>query len=184
MSIINDLSELLIRIAMWIVFVRFWIQWAYADFYNPISQGIVKLSNPVCQPFRKLVPANRRYDWGSLIAFIALALLRWLLDYLLMGSVNRQLVDVDYIIRNTFYLLLDVSLMAIFFMLIIQAIASWIAGSHYNPAIKLISQLTEPLLRPIRRIFPPSGGLDFSPMIAMILVWLLLRIFTPSPGLF
>lgn len=184
MSIINDLSELLIRIAMWVVFVRFWIQWAYADFYNPISQSVIKISNPICQPFRKILPSSRRYDWGSLLAFVSLALLRWLIDYLLMGSVNRQLVGIDFILRNTFYLILNVSLMAVFFMLIIQAIASWIAGSHNNPAIKLISQLTEPLLSPIRRIFPPSGGLDFSPMIAMVLVWLLLRILTPFHTLF
>ncbi len=181
MNIINDLAELIIRIAMWIVFIRFWMQWAQADFYNPLSQTFIKMSEPLCRPFRKLLPPNRRFDWGSLLVLALLALSRWLIDYVL---IDRPLVDLSFILRNSFYLLINVCLMALLFMLFIQAIASWIAGSQQNVAIQLISQLTEPLLTPIRRILPPSGGLDFSPMIAMVLIWLLLRIISPYGTVF
>jgi len=173
MQIINDLAELLIRIAMWVIFIRFWLQWANADFYNPLAQTFVKLSDPLCKSFRAILPKNRKYDWSALLSMYLLALLRWIIYFSIIGI---QYMDVNSLLLRSFFLMIDVMMMVLFFMLIIRAIASWIVGSQHHPGLKVIIQLTEPLLMPIRRIFPPSAGMDFSPMILMLLVWLLMRI--------
>lgn len=173
MDIINDLAELIIRITMWVLIIRFWLQWAAADFYNPLAQTIVKLSEPLCRPLRKLLPQSRKYDWSALVVTFLLAMLRWLIYFSIIGI---QYGDLNSLIVRSFFLVLDVAMMVLFFMLIIRAIASWIVGSQYHPGLQVIVQLTDPLLRPIRKIFPPTSGIDFSPMILMLLVWLIMRI--------
>ncbi len=173
MAILNDFIDLLIRIMMWVVLLRFWLQWAFADFYNPLSQSIVKISNPVCRPFRKLFPSHKRYDWGSLGALFSLAILRWVLYFMIVGF---QFAQLNIILERSLFMVLNVVMMALFFMLIIRAIASWISSSAYNPVMEVVTQLTEPLLAPIRRVIPPAAGLDFSPMVLLLIIWLIMRI--------
>ncbi len=173
MSILLEFIQLIFRLLMWLVIFRFWIQWAGVNFYNPIAQIVVKFSNPFCKPFRPFLPKSRLYDWSSLLVALILSFSFWLLYNLIL---DMNLIHWNIILTRAFFFTLDVILSMLFFTLIIRAIASWIALNNTNPALDLIIQLTEPLLLPIRRIIPPSAGLDFSPMILMLLVWFTMRI--------
>jgi len=159
----------------WILLARFWLQWARADFYNPISQGIVKMTDPVLKPIRKILPSNRRYDFASILLLLLLPLVVYSLISLLSGGGLPELpLLFVLVVKKTLFLVLSMLL----YVVIIRSIASWIAPSGYNPAINLLIQLTEPFLIPLRRIIPPSGGLDWAPMILMIILWFLQNIVT------
>jgi len=173
MSIAIEFIQLIFRLLMWLVLFRFWIQWAGVNFYNPIVQMVVKLSDPLCKPLRSLLPQSRRYDWSSLLTALLFSVAFWLFSFAL---IDINLASFNIIISRSLFLALDVVLSMLFFLLIIRAIASWIALNGQNPALDLIIQLTEPLLMPIRRLIPPSAGLDFSPMILMLLVWFTMRV--------
>jgi len=173
MDILLEFVQLIVRLIMTLLIFRFWMQWAGVNFYNPIAQLVVRFSEPMTHAIRRIFPQNRRYDWASLIASLLLAILLYLLYFAML---DFNLARIETIFIRSLLLVLNVTLSTLFFTLIIRAIASWIAVNGNNPALDLINQLTDPLLFPIRRIIPPSGGLDFSPMILMMIVWFAIRI--------
>jgi YggT family protein len=173
MPILVELIQLIVRLIMTLLIFRFWMQWAGVNFYNPIAQLIVRFTEPMTKFLRGTLPRGRRYDWGSLIAIFILAVAMWLLHF---AMIDFSLVRVESIFSRSLVFVLNVTLSTLFFTLIIRAIASWVAVAGNNPALELIIQLTDPLLTPIRRIIPPSGGLDFSPLILMLIIWLAMRI--------
>jgi YggT family protein len=162
------------------VMVRLVLQWSRADFYNPLSQAIVKITNPVLRPLRRYIPALGKIDTASLVLMLVLQLLcNWLIA-LLYGSspgiTAGVVIAVAELVRTLIYIYL--------FAIIVQAIASWIAPGNYNPVLALIESITEPLLRPIRRFLPNLGGLDLSPLVAIVALQLaLLLIVTPLSDL-
>ncbi len=175
MSIAKDFIELIFHLLMWLVFFRFWLQWAGANFFNPITEVVSKLSDPLCKPFRKILPHHPRYDWASLLTLLTLAILTWLVHFAFIGF-DSEAARVDVILIRALFLMGHIMLQGLFMVLIIRAIASWIAPQGGNPALQIFIQLTEPLLAPIRRVIPPTSGIDFSPMILILLVWLAMRI--------
>lgn len=154
--------------------LRFLLQAVRADFYNPFSQFLVKVTNPVVKPLRRIIPGIGGIDWASLIAVILLMLLEFVLIGLLprfsLPSVPGLIV---LAIAETLSLLLNIFM----FSIIIQAILSWVNPGSYNPIVGLLHQLTAPVLNPIRRIVPPISGLDLSPMVAIIVLYLLTMLF-------
>ncbi len=170
MSILFELIDLLISIISWILLTRFWLQWAKADFFNPISQSIVKITNPILNPIRKLLPSNKRFDFASLILLLLMPAVGFGLNIVISG---HDVPPFTFFIVASLFKTIYLALSMLFFILIIRAIASWIAPGGYNPALNLLTQLTEPFLIPIRRLIPPSAGIDWSPMVLMLIVWLL-----------
>lgn len=155
-----------------LIMVRMLLAWVRADFYNPISQAIVKLTNPPLVPLRRIIPPIGKMDTAAILLMLALQILEtWLL--VTLQGVNAPLVSILY---YSFIKLLELTVYVFIFALIIQAILSWVSpGPQYgNPVASLLYSLTEPLLRPIRRIVPPAGMLDLSPMVAIILLYLVL----------
>lgn len=154
--------------------LRFLLQLVRADFYNPFSQFLVKVTNPLVKPLRKIIPGIGGIDWSSIIMVYLLMLLEFVLIGLLprysIPSPNGLLVMA---LAETLSLLLNVFL----FSIIIQAIISWINPASYNPIIGLLHQLTEPVLGPFRRLLPPISGLDLSPMLAIIALYLISLLF-------
>lgn len=157
------------------VVLRFLLQWVHADFYNPISQFLVKATNPLLIPLRRILPGLGGIDIASLALILILTSIKFLLLFGLKGYVVPIIVLTSYVLVDVIKLFLYVFLFAI----IIQVIISWVAPHQYNPFNILLHQLTDPLLKPIRRFIPALGGMDFSPLIAILLIQLSMYIIIP-----
>ncbi len=147
-----------------IVMLRFMFQLCRADFYNPVSQVIVKLTNPPLLPLRRLVPGVFGLDSAALVLVGGLkAIELWLV--ISLGGASPNIAGVAVLtIAELLALVVNIFL----FSIIMQVVISWINPGTYNPALSLLHSLTEPVLRPIRRFMPPAAGLDFSPLVAMV----------------
>ncbi len=154
-----------------IVLLRFILQLVRADFYNPLSQFVVKATQPLLRPLRRIVPGFAGLDLASLLLAILVQMLLMLVTLALMGY------GVAGFLPNVLvWSLIGVTslfLKVFFFALIVSVILSWVAPGSYNPGAQLINQICEPLLSPFRRILPNLGGLDISPIFAFIALNLL-----------
>jgi len=150
-----------------IVLLRFILQLVRADFYNPLSQFIVRATHPLLKPLRKVIPSVAGLDLASLVLAILVQLVLMALTLMLLGyGLENQLQLLVWSIIGVTALFLKV----FFFALIISVILSWVAQGSHNPTAMLINQICEPLLSPIRRILPSMGGLDLSPIVAFLLL--------------
>ncbi|MCG6941899.1 MAG: YggT family protein [Thiohalocapsa sp.] len=158
-----------------LVVIRFLLQWARADFYNPISQFVVKLTSPVLRPLRKVIPGFRGLDIASLVLAWLLQALELMLLAMLFGLGLRPLAALAWAIPALFGLVISIFLFAI----LIRVILSWVSPDPYNPAIDLLNRLTDPILVPAQRLLPPISGIDLSPMVAMVGLVLLQMLLLP-----
>lgn len=149
-----------------IVLLRFILQLVRADFYNPLSQFIVRATKPLLNPLRRIIPGFGGIDLASLVLAILIQLVLMILILMLMGygvgGFIMQLLIWSIIAVTS--LLLKV----FFFALIISVILSWVAPGSYNPGAQLVNQICEPLLMPFRKLLPNLGGLDLSPIFAFL----------------
>ncbi|WP_277373048.1 YggT family protein [Pseudomonas sp. AA-38] len=151
-----------------IVLLRFILQLVRADFYNPLSQFIVKATQPLLTPLRRIIPGVAGLDLASLVLAIVVQLLLMMVTLTLMGyNVG------GFILQLLVWSMIGVTslfLKVFFFALIISVILSWVAPGSYNPGAQLVNQICEPLLAPFRRLLPNLGGLDISPIFAFIAI--------------
>ena len=154
------------------VLLRFLLQLVKADFYNPISQAIVKITSPLLNPVRKLVPGVGGLDMASLVLALVLQIA---LVYLLL-TLQHGMAPFEQVLIYSLKELAMQFLNIYFYSLIIIAIASWVASGSHNPGLMLLYQITEPLTGRIRRFIPPMGGLDFSPMVLLLVIYTLTNI--------
>jgi len=150
-----------------IVLLRFILQLVRADFYNPLSQFIVRATHPLLKPLRKIIPSFAGLDLASLVLAILVQLVLMALTLMLMGY---GLVDPLQLLVWSIIGVTALFLKVFFFALIISVILSWVAQGSHNPAVELVHQICEPLLMPIRRILPSMGGLDLSPIVAFLIL--------------
>ena len=148
-----------------IVLLRFVLQLVRANFYNPLCQFVVKATQPLLKPLRRIIPSLFGLDMSSLVLAIlvqmALMALTLLLTY---GTTGNPLQLLIWSIIGVTALFLKI----FFFALIISVILSWVAPGSHNPGAQLVNQLCEPLLAPFRKLLPNLGGLDLSPIFAFI----------------
>lgn len=158
--------------------LRFVLAWVRADFYNPVSQFLVKITNPVLVPVRRLIPPVGGIDLASILAMLAVQMLGIALILLLRGGG----IGLQILIFVSLTELVDLLFKLFIYGIVIQAILSWVNPGTYNPAVSLLHSLTEPVLRPARRLLPPIGGLDLSPLVAIIALEVLRRLVVPLLG--
>ena len=165
------LVEVVFGLYLLAVLLRFLFQLARADFYNPISQFLVAFTNPLLKPLRRLIPGLYGIDLASLVLLLVLKCIELYL-LLLLGGVAVQWLP---IVAAATVDLLRLTLNVYFFAILIRVILSWFMpyGIHQNPAGSLLVSLTEPLLRPARRLIPPIGGLDLSPIAVIVVLQLM-----------
>jgi YggT family protein len=168
------LIEAVFGLYIGVVLLRLFLQWVRADFYNPVSQFVVKLTNPLLVPLRRLIPGYGGIDLAALVLAYALAVLSTAIVY--------ALPPIDILLKALF-VLMSTTFSLFFWMVVIRALMSWISPGHH-PAARVLDQLTEPVLRPIRRVVPPLGGLDLSPLIFLLLLGFVSRLLGISGGLF
>jgi YggT family protein len=169
--LINTLFSLYIMA----ILLRFLLAVVRADFYNPVSQFLVKVTNPPLIPMRRIIPSAGRIDTSALLLMLLLQMAALGLIALLRGSEISVGALLILSIAELLALLLNVFLFAI----LIQVIMSWINPGAYNPAVSLLYSLTEPVLGPCRRLVPPFSGIDLSPLVALIAIQLAKMLLLP-----
>ncbi|NDV90224.1 YggT family protein [Alteromonas sp. 345S023] len=157
------LVDTLFSLYLMVVILRLWLQAVRADFYNPLSQFVVKATHPIVGPLRRVIPSIGRFDTATFVLAVAVAALKLVsLIAISGGSFNPLSISILAVITVVKELL---SLM--FWVLLLRAILSWVSQGQ-SPVDYVLYQLTEPFLAPIRRVIPPLGGLDLSVLIAII----------------
>ena len=150
------------------IMLRFLLQLARANFYNPLSQFLVKATNPVVVPLRRLIPGLFGIDMASVVLLFALQVLALVLTGLAAGIATHFPGVLIMALGELIALALNCYLISI----IAQIILSWVGPGGHHPISEVLYSLNEPVLRPARRILPVMGGMDFSPMIVVILIQL------------
>jgi len=143
--------------------LRVWMQWARCDFYNPFSQFVVKITQPVVGPLRRIIPAKGPIDSSSLLVAFILSVIKAIVLFMVITFQPIIWIAAVLILVKTVGLL-------IFWVLLVMAIMSWVSQGR-SPVEYALIQLAEPLLRPIRNLLPSMGGIDFSPMILVLLLY-------------
>ena len=151
-----------------IVLLRFILQLVRADFYNPLSQAVVKATKPLLNPLRRIIPGIGGIDVASLALAYVIQLLVMALCMLLLGA--DLLTYALPLLAWAAIGVLGLFLKVFWFALIGSVILSWVAPGSYNPGAQLLNQICEPLLRPIRKVLPNLGGLDLSPIFAFLAI--------------
>jgi YggT family protein len=167
------LGRAIFTICLYVLILRLWMQRVRVNFYNPFTQFIVRITQPVIGPMRRLIPSIGSVDTATWVLFYVVALLKIMFIFRFEG--------IDAPLWSPYYLLFALAAMAhaighlLFWLLLFRAILSWISRGQ-SVADELLTQLTEPLIAPIRRIVPPLGMIDISFMI-FVFVLMFLNLF-------
>jgi YggT family protein len=137
------------------------------NFYNPLSQLVVRLTNPMLSPLRPVLPARGRIDWAAVILAIGIQTLILVAIAWVAGD-RWALPDPITLLIWGVIGVLGLLINLYFFMLIAMIVVSWIAPGSRHPAIELIWQVSEPVMAPFRALLPNMGGIDFSPILVFI----------------
>jgi YggT family protein len=157
------------------VLLRFLLQWCGADFYNPISQFLVKITHPPLKVLRRFVPSIGRIDTSSLVLVLALQMLADFSILLLKGvTINIGALTI-LSLTQLISLLINVFVFAVF----ARAILSWLNPGTFSAAASILTTLTEPLLDICRKVIPNLGGMDLSPLAALLLLQLAKMVILP-----
>lgn len=171
MSAIIFIVETLLTLALFVFLLRLLLQWARADFRNPVSQAVVRLTNPLVMPLRRILPPVGKVDTASVIAVLIVAFIEVAIIFALRGLGLPPLV---LWLRMAVVEILRTTLWTYFYAIFLYALLGLIAPGGYSPMQSVLDSLCEPVLRPIRRLIPPIGGLDLSPLWAGIAIQALL----------
>ena len=152
-----------------VVLMRFILQLVRANFYNPLCQFVVKTTQPLLKPLRRVIPSMFGLDMSSLVLALLLQILLFVVVLMLKGYLASTLLLIPWALIGIFSLFLKI----IFWSMLISVILSWVAPGSRSPGAELVSQITEPVLAPFRRLIPNLGGLDISPIFAFIAIQLL-----------
>lgn len=135
-----------------------------ADFRNPVGQAILQVTNPLVMPLRRLLPPAGRVDVASFAALLLVQFAKTALLLGLRGGGASAVSAAAWGLRD----LAATVLQFYFWVLLIYVLLSWFAPQERNPGARLVAALCHPLLDPVRRILPPLGAFDLSPLVVMI----------------
>ena len=170
---INDAAIFIIQtlgsLYLLIVLMRFILQLVRANFYNPLCQFVVKATQPLLKPLRRVIPSLFGLDMSSLVLALLLQILLFVVILMLNGYQAFTVLLLPWGLIGIFSLFLKI----IFWSMIISVILSRVAPGSRSPGAELVAQITEPVLAPFRRLIPNLGGLDISPIFAFIVIQLL-----------
>ncbi|HEY6453703.1 MAG TPA: YggT family protein [Steroidobacteraceae bacterium] len=167
MNALYFLVDSLLSLALFVALLRLLMQWSRADFRNPVAQAVVKVTNPLIMPLRRLLPPINKIDTASVVTVIIVALAQ----VALMSMVRGYGIPAPLLLLRGAVLEIATSVLWLYFYAIfLYALMSLIAQGSYSPMQPLLASLCEPVLAPIRRIIPPIAGLDLSPLWAGLLI--------------
>jgi len=169
MLTLTFLVTTLINLYVKVLLLRIWMQWARCDFYNPFSQFVVKITQPVIKPLRRVIPSIGPIDTASLLLAYVLSVLMFTVVFALQSTVF--LFDPVFLYFGLVSLVKAAGVL-VFWVIIVRSLISWISQGR-NPVDYVLIQLTEPLMAPVRRFLPAMGGIDFSAMVVILILYML-----------
>lgn len=167
MLTLTFLVKTLLDLYVMVLLIRIWMQWARCDFYNPFAQFIVKITQPIIGPLRRVIPAVGPIDTASLLLAFILTTLKY--PILLLIQIGALSLDPMNLLVGLLSLIKSAGTL-IFWVIIVRSLMSWISQGR-SPVEYVLIQMTEPLMAPIRRFLPPMGGIDFSAMIVILILY-------------
>lgn len=171
MSALIFIVDTLLSLALFVVLARLLLQLSHADFRNPLCQAIVRLTNPLIIPLRRVLPPIGRVDTASVLAVIIVAAIEVAVMFALKGV---GLVGPWVWLHAVALQIASTLLWTYFYAIILYALLSLVAPGGYSPLQAILASLCEPVLRPFRRVIPAIAGIDLSPLWACILIQALL----------
>ena len=165
-----QLIDVLVGLYIMVVLLRFFLQYFRADFYNPLSQFVIKATDPLVKPLRKIIPGLGGIDLSTLILAYLIILAKF---YLLLAISGQLSSNIIFIVFLAVVELMESILGLFMYMIFIRIILSWISPGGHNPMLAVIGQISEPVISMFRRILPPMSGFDFAPMLALIMIYFL-----------
>ena len=167
MSALIFIIETLLSLALFVVLARLLLQLTRADFRNPICQAVVRLTNPLILPLRRILPPIGKVDTASVVAVILVAVVEVAIIFALRGI---TFVGPIYWLQSAALEIARTLLWTYFYAIILYALLSMVAPGGYSPLQSVLATVCEPVLRPFRRVIPPVAGIDLSPLWACILI--------------
>jgi YggT family protein len=158
--IIKTISNLVIFVFL----LRLLLQWSKLDFYNPVSQFVFRVTNPLVAPLQRVLPRSRLVDVPGLVILIAVTAA---VNFMLLGLWGLTYTPLDFV-YYLFARIINLGLLIYIICIIVIAVMSWFGESGHNPIAGALARLVEPVMRPFRRIIPTFEGIDFSPLVAII----------------
>lgn len=175
---LHFLLSTLFSLYVGVVLLRFLMQLARADFYNPLSQAVVKLTNPLLRPLRSIIPGWRGWDLAALLLAWLLCLANVALVYALWPTGHAPVLLPLLAVLRLIHVLLNLYTLTI----LLHALMSWFSPG-YHPVMHVLGSVNAPIMTPLRRLIPPLGGLDLTPLFALLALQVL-NILLPLPGIF
>lgn len=169
----------LLSLALFVVLMRLLLQLVRADFRNPICQAIVRLTNPLVIPLRRILPPIRKLDTATVVAVAIIAFILVAVGFAFQSFPTDALLWIQQVVLTIAYAVLWIY----FWAIIVYALLSLVAPGGYSPLQSVLASLCEPVLGPFRRIIPGVAGIDLSPLWACLAIQVILY-FLPRPGFF
>ena len=187
LNALQFLIGILVDLYALVLVLRFMLQATHADYYNPVAQFVVQVTGPVLRPLRRILPATGRYDVAAAIALLVVMVIKLLLYRAISiptTIIAGYAVGIEHIWLGGLAWLAVVDAITLvinvwFFAVLIRAILSWISPGGYNPIAEVLDRITDPLLRPVRRMIPLVGGIDLSPLVVLIGLQVLKMLLVP-----
>ncbi|GAB4189891.1 MAG: YggT family protein [Wenzhouxiangellaceae bacterium] len=171
-SATSGLIHTLFQLFLALLMLRFLLPLVRANYFNPVCQFIVRITDPLLKPVRRLIPTFGRFDAAALVLMLVVQMLEgWLQSWLM----DRPVSFAHLIVYASLSLVVMLLGMYMIFI-IVSAVLSWFGANVRHPLIPLLQQLVDPVLRPIRRVLPLVAGIDFSPLVALIGIQFLIRL--------
>lgn len=157
--------ETLFYLYMIVVSLRLIMQWANWEYHNPLVQFIIKATQVPVKFLRQFIPAMGRWDTATVVLLLLVTIVKLLVVGLIIGVQPKGLIWINLLLAEIFSLFISIFTVSI----IVEVILSWVsAAGTYNPIAPLVSRMNAPLLRPVRRLMPPLGGIDLSPLFVLL----------------
>jgi len=167
MSALIFIVETLLSLALFVVLARLLLQLTRADFRNPVCQAVVRLTNPLILPLRRVLPPIGKVDTASVVAVVIIAVVEVAIIFAIRGITFPGPI---YWVQSVALEIAHTLLWTYFYAIILYALLSMVAPGGYSPLQSVLATVCEPVLRPFRRVIPPVAGIDLSPLWACILI--------------
>ncbi|HEY6516462.1 MAG TPA: YggT family protein [Steroidobacteraceae bacterium] len=179
MNLLAIIVSELLSLALFVVLMRLLLQLVRADFRNPICQAIVRLTNPLVIPLRRILPPIRKLDTATVVAVTLIAAILVAVGFAFSNFPADSLLWIQQVVLTVAYAVLWIY----FWAIIVYALLSLVAPGGYSPLQSVLASLCEPVLAPFRRIIPGIAGIDLSPLWACLAIQVILY-FLPRPAFF
>ncbi len=148
---------------------RLLLAWVRADYFNPITRFVIRLTDPIITRLRRIIPNRRNLEISTLVFILFLEIIKLLLISMLLDTMP----NVGALLFLSFIGTIKLILSTFFYAILFHAILSWVQPG-YSPVGQLLSQLSSPILRPLQRVIPPVAGFDLTPLFALIILQLIM----------